>query len=81
LLASASEVTNLTVHRPSSNSSAFCPDTAAEEQQSGFQFLSHTELQKNYRVRVTSGTLLSAFDPKMETLLLAFALNWPIALD
>ncbi len=79
---SASEDEYVTVHRPQTPAHFYVLTTVAEEQGhvwvSGF--LSHAELQEKLSGAATSEILLSAFNPKMETLLLALRLTEPIAL-
>lgn len=79
---SASEDEFVTVHRPPTPAHFYVLTTVAEEQGqiwvSGF--LSHAELQEKLSDAATSEIPLSAFNPKMETLLLALRLTEPIAL-
>ena len=79
---SASEDEFVTVHRPQTPAHFYVLTTVAEEQGQVWVsgFLSHTELQEKLSGAATSEILLSAFNPKMEALLLALRLTEPIAL-
>lgn len=80
---SASEDEFVTVHRPSTPAHFYVLTTVAEEQGQVWVsgFLSHAEMQENLSgQQATSEIPLSAFNPKMETLLLALRLSTPIAL-
>lgn len=79
---SASEDEFVTVHRPSTPAHFYVLTTVAEEQGQVWVsgFLSHAEMQEKLSGQVTSEIPLSAFNPKMETLLLALRLSEPIAL-
>lgn len=79
---SASEDEFVTVHRPSTPAHFYVLTTVAEEQGQVWVsgFLSHAEMQEQLSGQATSEIPLSAFNPKMETLLLALRLSEPIAL-
>ena len=79
---SASEDEFVTVHQPRTPAHFYVLTTVAEEQGQVWVsgFLSHTELQEKLSGAATSEILLSAFNPKMEALLLALRLTEPIAL-
>lgn len=79
---SASEDEFVTVHRPQTPAHFYVLTTVAEEQGQVWisGFLNHAELQEKLSGSATSEIPLSAFNPKMETLLLALRLTEPIAL-
>ena len=79
---SASEDEFVTVHRPSTPAHFYVLTTVAEEQGQVWVsgFLSHAEMQEKLSGQATSEIPLSAFNPKLETLLLALRLSEPIAL-
>ncbi len=80
---SASEDEFVTVHRPSTPAHFHILTTVAEEQGQVWVsgFLSHAEMQEQLSGQATSEIPLSAFNPKMETLLVALRLSEPIALS
>ena len=79
---SASEDEFVTVHRPSTPAHFYVLTTVTEEQGQVWVsgFLSHAELQEKLSGQITSEIPLSAFNPKVESLLLALRLSEPIAL-
>ena len=78
---SASEDEFVTVHRPATPAHFYVLTTVAEEQGQVWVagFLSHAEMEEKLSGSTTSEIPLSAFNPKIETLLLALRLSEPIA--
>ena len=79
---SASEDEFVTVHRPANPAHFYVLTTVAEEQGQVWVtgFLSHAAMEEKLSGSTTSEIPLSAFNPKIESLLLALRLSEPIAL-